>query len=256
MIPRVVPPLTGLTVLVTRPLPQAQVLAEGIRSFGGDAIVFPSIEIAACTTTAPEAHDWVIFASVHAVEHGARWIQKSSSIRIAAIGKATAAALNAAGLSADVIPDAPYTSEALLAHAAFQPAAGARVLIVRGEGGRELLRETLMARNVQVTTLDVYRRVKPTLDTEAVAGLERRWLEEGIDAVTATSLETYLHLAELLTPTGRELLNRTPLLAPTQRVLDGAHASGWNGAALLTSSADDAAILGTLARWRARARDR
>jgi len=256
VIPRVVPPLTGATVLVTRPLPQAQALAEQIIARGGEAIVFPTIAIEPAAASAPEPHDWVIFVSVHAVEHGAALISHWQSTRIAAIGKATASALAAAKLTVDVIPDAPFTSEALLAHPGFQPTAGQRVLIVRGSGGRDTLRETLTARDVHVGMLDVYRRVRPNVAPDQIAALETRWSEEGIDAVTATSFETYANLIELLTPRGRELLARTPLLAPTQRIIDAARESGWDSQALVTGSAEDAALVGTLARWRARARDR
>lgn len=256
MIPRIVPPLTGLAVLVTRPLPQAQGLAQSIESFGGEAIVFPTIAIEACPAIAPEPHDWIVFVSVHAVEQGAPLIRKSATTRIAAIGKATAAALGAANLPADVVPDAPYTSEALLAHPAFQPAAGERVLIVRGDGGRETLREALQARGVAVATLEVYRRVMPTVAPEQIEALENRWAEYGIDAITATSLETFSNLTALLTARGRELLNVTPLFAPSQRILDGACEVGWKADGFVTTGADDAAIVGALARWRSRARDR
>jgi uroporphyrinogen-III synthase len=256
VIPRVVPPLTGATVLVTRPLPQAHALAQAIASFGGEAIVFPSIAIEPCEPAAPVQADWAVFTSVHAVEHGARFIRKSETLRIAAIGKATASALAAASLPADIVPDAPFTSEALLAHPAFQPLPGQSVLIVRGTGGRETLRETLTARGANVAMLEVYRRIRPNVAPEDVAQLETRWAEEGIDAVTATSLETYTNLVAVLTPRGRELLNRTPLVAPSQRILEGARELGWNAAGLVTSGADDAAIVGALARLRARARDR
>jgi uroporphyrinogen-III synthase len=254
MIPRIVPPLMDTTVLVTRPLPQGQALADSIRNAGGEAIVFPAIAIEACEATPPDDYDWVVFASVHAVALGARAIRKTESVRIAAIGKATASALNAADLPADIVPNAPYTSEALLAHPAFHPAPGDRVVIVRGEGGRDALREALTARGATVTTFDVYRRVKPAVTAEEIAALEQRWANEGIDAVTATSVDTYSNLLALLTPAGRELLFRTPLLVPTPRIVDAARASGWNGDALITTSADDAAIVGTLARWRTRAR--
>ena len=256
MIPRIVPPLTGLTVLVTRPMPQAQGLAQSIESFGGEAIVFPTIAIEPCDAVAPEPSDWVIFVSIHAVEHAAKLFQKSATTRIVAIGKATAGALAAANLAPDIVPDAPFTSEALLAHTSFQPSPGQRVLIVRGDGGREFLREALQARGVDVTTLEVYRRVKPTVAPEQIAALEDRWREHGIEAVTATSVETFANLTALLTADGRELLRTTPLFAPSQRVLDAARTEGWSAEGFVTTGADDAAIVGTLARWRARARDR
>jgi uroporphyrinogen-III synthase len=260
VIPRVVPPLTGLTVLVTRPLPQAHALAQTIASFGGEAIVFPSVAIEPCDPVASKPPDWnldwAIFVSVHAVEHGAQLVPKSDALRIAAIGKATASALTAASLPAHVVPGAPFTSEALLAHPEFQISPGQHVLIVRGTGGRETLREALGMRGAAVATLEVYRRVRPTVPPADIEALETRWADEGIDAVTATSLETYANLVELLTPRGRALLERTPLLAPTQRILDGARQAGWNAQGFVTSGADDAAIVGALALWRARARIR
>jgi uroporphyrinogen-III synthase len=256
MIPLIVPPLTDTTVLVTRPLPQGEALAVSIRQIGGEAIVFPAIAIEAREAAPPDAYDWVVFASVHAVAFGARAIRKTENVRIAAIGKATANALEAAGLPADIVPEAPYTSEALLAHPEFQPAAGDRVVIVRGERGRETMRESLTARGAHVATFDVYRRVRPAVATDEIAALEQRWATEGIDAVTATSVDTYSNLLALLTPAGRELLFRTALLAPTPRIVDAARASGWNAEALITTSADDAAIVGALARWRTRARVR
>lgn len=256
MIPFIVPPLTGATALVTRPLPQANALAQAIADRGGEGIVFPALSIEPLSAPAPDAHDWLVFASVHAVEFGAPLVKTTATTRIAAIGKATAAALEKAMLPAAIVPPAPYTSEALLAHEEFRPAPGESVLIVRGAGGREMLRETLSAAGVVVRTLDVYRRVLPNVTPQAVAELEERWAQDGIDAVTATSAQTYKHLLELLSPRGRELLNATALLAPTRRILDAASETGWHGEGLVTHGADDAAIVGTLARWYARARDR
>jgi uroporphyrinogen-III synthase len=254
VIPAIVPPLMGLSVLVTRPQPQAATLASGIAAFGGEPIVFPSIAIEPIEVASVEAHDLVVFISVHAVEHGARFIQRTETLRIAAIGNATANALTAANLPATIVPPGESTSESLLEHPELKTAAIDRVLIVRGEGGRETLREAFLSRGSIVNTLEVYRRVAAQVATSAVAALEARWQEGDIDVVTATSIETYLKLEQLLTERGRELLRETRLLAPTQRIIDAAIANGWRGEALISGGADDRSILGTLARWRARAR--
>jgi uroporphyrinogen-III synthase len=254
VIPRIIPPLTGLSILVTRPLPQAQMLANSVTRFGGEPIVFPTIEIEALSAAVPGPHDLIIFVSVNAVDHGLALIDKGARTRVAAIGKATAAALTAANSPADIVPESSFTSEALLALPTLQVAAGQRALIVRGEGGRETLRETLIAQGLIVNTLEVYRRVKPVVSQDEIVALEQRWAQDGIDAVTATSVETFTSLVEMLSDRGRELLNGTPLVAPTRRIIDAAIATGWNSEALLTGSADDTAILGTLARWHARAR--
>jgi uroporphyrinogen-III synthase len=254
VIPAIVPPLTGLSVLVTRPQPQAATLAAGIAAFGGDPIVFPSIAIEAIEVSSVEPHDLVVFISVHAVEHGARFIQKTETVRIAAIGSATASALAAANLPANIVPLGEPTSESLLEHPELKTLTTNSVLIVRGEGGRETLREAFLSRGSIVNTLEVYRRVTAQVTPIALAALEARWAEGDVDVVTATSIETYLKLEQLLTERGRELLRDSRLLAPTQRIIDAAIANGWRGDALISGGADDRSILGTLARWRARAR--
>jgi len=257
VIPKVVPPLTDLTVLVTRPAAQCTVLCEEIERQGGSAIAFPAIEIepvAVQTAVAAIDYDLVVFVSVNAVEHGARQVTKSMRTRIAAIGRATAAALAAAELAADIVPDAGFTSEALLAHPQLQLASGARVLIVRGEGGRELLRDTFMEHGMSVETREVYRRVRPNVDAAKVAEVEARWSDEGIDVVTATSIETLQNLQALLTERGRQLLSSTALLVPSRRIVAAAVSAGLRGDAIVAAGADDASMIGALAQWRMRAR--
>ena len=257
MIPRVVPPLTGLTVLVTRPAAQCAVLCAEIERQGGSAIAFPAVEIepvAVQATVSSADYDLVVFVSVNAVEHGARQVARSERTRIAAIGRATAAALAAAELAADIVPEAGFTSEALLAHPQLQLTSGARVLIVRGEGGRELLKETFVANGMAVETREVYRRVRPDVDAARVAEVEARWADEGIDVVTATSIETLQNLQALLTERGRQLLSSTTLLVPSRRIVEAAVSAGLRGEAIVAAGADDASMIGALAQWRMRAR--
>jgi uroporphyrinogen-III synthase len=257
VIPKVVPPLTGLTVLVTRPAAQCAMLCEEIARQGGNPIAFPAVEIepvaVQTTVTAPD-YDLVVFVSVNAVEHGGRQVTKSARTRIAAIGRATAAALAAMELAADIVPEAGFSSEALLAHPLLQLTSGARVLIVRGEGGRELLRDTFVAQGMSVETREVYRRVRPNVDAAKVAEVEARWSDEGIDVVTATSIETLQNLQGMLTEHGRQLLSSTALLVPSRRIVAAAVSAGLRGEAIVAAGADDASMIGALALWRMRAR--
>jgi uroporphyrinogen-III synthase len=216
--------------------------------------VFPSIAIEPIDAAAPQPHELVIFVSVHAVEHGARFIRKTAAMRIAAIGKATAAALAAIDLTPDIVPATTPTSEGLLEHTDLKLTSMHSVLIVRGEGGRETLRETFAAHGATVTMLEVYRRVTPDVAASAIDALEARWADVGIDVVTATSVDAYLKLDALLSDRGRALLQAATLLAPSHRIIEAARASGWRGDALISGGADDQSILGTLARWRTRAR--
>jgi len=258
VIPKVVPPLTGLTVLVTRPAAQCAMLCAEIEGQGGSAIAFPAVEIepvaVQAAAVAAADYDLVVFVSVNAVEHGAQQMIKSARTRIAAIGRATAAALAAAELAADIVPEAGFNSEALLAHPELQLTSGARVLIVRGEGGRELLRDTFAEHGMVVETREVYRRVRPNVDAAKVAEVEARWSDEGIDVVTATSIETLQNLQALLTEHGRQLLSGTALLVPSRRIVAAAVSAGLRGEAIVAAGADDASMIGALAQWRMRAR--
>lgn len=258
MIPWVAAPLTGLSVLVTRPRGQGLGLCEGITRLGGEAIDFPALDIEPLLDVmAPAGHyDLVLFLSANAVRHGTtltRDLVQAVNTRVAALGHASAAALEAAGITVHVVPESGSRSEDFLAHPALQIPLQ-RVLLVRGVGGRELLAETFISAGTQVDVLEVYHR-RPALHTAAeVAVLEQRWREQGIHVVTATSVDTLQALAQILSADGTRLLRNTPLLTVSERVRAAAVRLGLNGECLIAPRAEDTALLGTLAYWRARAR--
>lgn len=254
MIPKVMPPLAELTVLVTRPASQAAGLCEAITQRGGAAIAFPAVEISALSASAASGHDLIVFVSVNAVAHGMHLIEKSPTARVAAIGKATAAALAQTSLPADIVPEAGFNSEALLAHPDLTLTSGARVLIVHGSGGRELLQESFRSHGMVVETREVYQRVRPVVDDATRNAIEERWASEGIDVVTATSIETLHNLVEILSERGRALLREATLLVASRRIAEAAQAAGLNGTVIVANGADDASMIGALARWRTRAR--
>jgi uroporphyrinogen-III synthase len=256
VIPAVIPPLTGLTVLVTRPAPQAAALCARIAALGGNAIAFPALEIEALPAEPADDCDLAIFASVNAVEHGVHLVRRTSGMRIAAIGKATAAALAAAQCPADLVPEAGFNSEALLAHPQLQLQPGARVLIVRGTGGRELLQDAFAAQGMIVTTRAVYRRRRPQIDANTRDALEQRWREEELDVVTATSVETLDNLIALLSERGRDLLRTTAIVVASRRIMTATKQAGLEGQIILAGGADDESMVGALTQWHARARER
>lgn len=255
MIPKVMPPLSGLSILVTRPLPQAMVLAQKITALGAEALVLPAIDIKPLQASVSGTHDLVIFVSVNAVEHGARLIDATAVTLIAAIGRATAAALHEAGIPANVVPAAGFNSEALLAHPQLNLAAESRVLIVRGRGGRELLQESFSSLGCHVETLDVYERVAPVVDERRRGELEAVWATHGIDVVTATSVETLDNLLALLSEQGRALLAATPLVVASRRIMQAAIDRGLRGDIIVAGGADDDSLIGAVSQWNARARN-
>ena len=160
-------PLQGLGVLVTRPPEQATELIALINENGGEALSFPVLHIQprdpvaiAGETAALIPPDIAIFISRNAVAHGLRFA--GSAVK-AAVGPSTAAAIEQYGEHVDIQPADGYDSESLLAEPALEDVAGKTIRIIRGDGGRELLAETLRERGANVHYLAVYERVLPEI---------------------------------------------------------------------------------------------
>ena len=243
--------LSGRTVLVTRPAHQAAALVRTIQSAGGEAFVFPALEIEAVPVPDLSAAlarlavaDIVIFISPNAAQFGMAAIRVlPAAIRIFAVGPGTARALQMQGVGGVVTPDG-QDSEALLALPQLQDVKDKRVVIVRGVGGRPLLAESLAARGAAVHYLECYRRVRPTADA---APLRARWQAGGIDAVTVTSAETLHNLAALLGESGAPLLAATPLFAPHEKIAEAARRFGI--ARVIATPGGDAGLVEGLINW-------
>ena len=216
-------PLDGVGVLVTRPRQQAAGLIDAIEAAGGTSIAFPVIEIVARDTPTIETDiaelrtpDIVVYVSRNAVELGLAW---SADASVAAVGPATAAALEAAGRVVDIVPASGFDSESLLAEPALKDVAGKTIRIVRGDSGRELLADTLRERGARVEYLAVYERRLPLYSGAELDELTRRWLAGDVDVVTAMSVESLRNLLALLPDTCLATLAETPLVTPAARVL-------------------------------------
>jgi uroporphyrinogen-III synthase len=255
MIPNPIAPLTALSVLVTRPATQAASLCLRIEAAGGEAIAFPAIAIEPIAATAvTHNYDLAIFTSVNAVHLGLPLLPIEATTHIAAIGNATAQAIASANRTVAIVAPASHTSESLLAVPEMMNVAGKRVLIVRGLGGRDLMRTTLTERGAVVDYLEVYRRVPATPSMGEVSALEDRWQNGGVDVVTLTSVEILDSLFSLLTDRGRVLCQQTPFVAVSERIANAARAKALAGPCSLPRAADDESIVGALAHWHARAK--
>jgi len=250
--------LTGIGVLVTRPEHQAGHLCELIEAEGGAAVRYPALAIrprpdraAVRAAVGPtDRFDLVVFVSANAVRFGADILENRRDAPIAAIGQATAAALNAAGLRVSLLPAEGADSESLLALPQLAHMTGQRVLIVRGSGGRDLLQEALSARGAQVQYAEVYTREPARPAAELQADVERLWRQGGISAYTATSIELFEALVGIVTPRCRELMHSTALVTGSERVADAAARLGFGSPILLADYPEDAALIGALVRWR------
>lgn len=230
------PPLAGMGILITRPRPLAATLAEAITDLGGTPVLYPAVEIAPPTDPAlldrrieqlPE-EGLAIFVSPTAVARAlprilARHGQWPAGPRAVAVGAGTARALREHGVSSVLTHPDGADSEHLLQLPELQSQAVGRVTIFRGEGGRELLAQTLAQRGARVDYAECYRRLPPAEDP---APLLARWREGGIQAVTVTSAELLANLFQVLGEAGAGLLRRTPLFVPHERIAQAARARG------------------------------
>ncbi|MGR9045302.1 MAG: uroporphyrinogen-III synthase [Gammaproteobacteria bacterium] len=240
-----------MTVLVTRPAHQAEHLVELIERRGWRAVLFPVLEILPVMGSEKlnsllprlEHFDILIFISANAVNfalqaNGGK-IDLFENHRIAAVGRATAKALEMAGLSVDWLPTSGFNSEALLEMPAFQRVEGRSLLIVRGEGGRETLADTLRARGATVEYLEVYKRIRPESDNRPVVRLLER---HELDVITLTSGEALQNLMVMLGQNCRSELCTVPLVVISQRMKDMAEAMGFETVMVADSPADTAMI--------------
>ncbi len=244
--------LDGRGILVTRAAHQAAGLAALIESHGGRAIQFPALEIlpvrdpATPTELLRQTWDLMIFISPNAVRHMIDLLAGAApdSRRLAAVGEATARSLREVGLPPDLVPTDRQDSEGLLALPELQQMDGQRILIVRGEGGRPLLGDSLRARGAKVGYAEVYRRARPAVDP---VPLLQRWRDE-VDVVTTTSAEVLGNLVNMLGETGATLLRKTPLLVISERMASRATELGFSRI-LQAAGAEDAAVLQALCDW-------
>ena len=201
-------PLFGVNVLITRARSQASRLAEQLEAFGARTVQVPVIDIVPVSDTTDldsavkmtDNYDWVIFTSANAVQGlwerilamglDARIFGK---VKIAAVGPATGRALEAIGLSADLMPDV-FDADALLDRFRALSPLPSRVLFPRSAIGRESLVNGLRELGVEVDPVVAYE----THTAETSEFQARDAYAEGVDVTTFTSSSSVENLVKLL----------------------------------------------------------
>jgi uroporphyrinogen III methyltransferase/synthase len=260
-------PLAGRTVVVTRPREQAASLVDPLEALGADVLLVPTIRIeprplddeAAAVLRQLSAYQFVVFTSANAVRVFAGYVARGTEAAtmpagpvVAAVGPATAAALETHGLTCHLVPD-EYVAEGLLDVFENQSTTveGTRVLIPCARDARDVLPETLRSRGAVVDVLHIY-------ETVAAGGLAvpAARIEEA-DYITFTSGSTAKQLAALLEAAGDAFGGRTlperlagvrlcsigPVTSETLRDLGlpvAVEAREYTAAGLVAAIADDA----------------
>lgn len=247
--------LAGLTVAVTRPAAQAAPLSGRLQALGARVIPFPVLAIAP-VADAPRAlaglgaGDLLVFVSANAVTHGLGWLpggRPPPGVTVAAVGQATARALEEAGVGDVVVPGADWSGAGLLALPQFaaEAVAGRRVVVVRGAGGKEHLPRALRERGARVDCADVYRRECPAVDPAPVLAACARGQ---LDLVIVTSRHGLHNLFYLLGEGGAACLARVPVVVVNPEMVADLAARGA-APAVLAPRADDATLVATVLDW-------
>ena len=225
--------MTDWRVLLTRPAEESALLAASLSDVGIFSSSLPLLEIEALPVTPEQQAVWadlgrycaVIVVSKPAARLGVQRLERHwPRLPWFSVGAATAQVLADQGLDVHYPPSGD-DSEALLALPALREAIArtdARVLILRGEGGRELLAERLREQGASVDYLELYRRFLPAYDPGVL--MQRIQLER-LNGLVVSSGQGFLHL-QALAGSDWPQVARLPLFVPSQRVYEMARAAG------------------------------
>lgn len=253
-------------VLVTRPSGDAaDTLCYALRAAGYRAFHQPLIELHPLAEPSHvqrqvllglDTYQHVIFISGNAVNFGMRWVedfwpQLPHGLHWYAVGAATAAALRRFGIEA-MTPHSSMSSEGLLAMPSLQSVRGERVLLVKGEGGRDTLRQTLLGRGAAVDELACYRRGLPELSQSELAARLASW---AVDVILVSSGEGLGNLQLLLSPAESTKFKALGMIVPSLRIAEMARDAGFSHI-ITAEDASDGAMMGALQQWRRRVEER
>ena len=219
-------PLFGKTVLVTRAREQASALTFKLENLGAKCIEAPVIKI-----VEPESYvdldngieniadyQWLIFTSANGVEYFFNRLQnqgkdsRAIKAKVVAIGVATAKALRAQGIIADIVP-VEFVAEGIVDAIKDMIKSGDKVLIPRAKVAREVLPQKLRDLGAVVDVATAYQTVIGDVDkAEIIAKIENH----EIDLITFTSSSTVTNLIDMLGSEAKKLINscKTACIGP------------------------------------------
>ena len=232
--------------LVVRPAAQANQLVQMLRQLGHAPLCCPLLEtrpgcdLPHLGEMLREA-DLVIAVSMHAVHFAHYFLLQTGQtwphIDYFAVGQASADAFAEAGIQA-LCPADPR-SEGLLALPALQRVSGRRVLILRGNDGRDLIARTLASRGALVHYCATYERHYPDLDGDA---LTRHWQAAGLDSLLITSGELLQRLLALVPGPQHPWLYDRLLVVPSPRVAEMAEGAGFTRIVIAQGASNQALV--------------
>lgn len=244
-----------MSILVTRPSPSGAQLTRQLRDTGCSAWHFPLLDFVAGDELdkLPDLlrelrTDDLLFAlSGQAVRYASAYLAQSNRtwpcyVQAFAPGQATARLLQRSSGLAVNYPCSREASEMLLQLSALRQVAGKCALILRGNGGRELLGETLRQRGAKVVFCECYQRRYLAFNGDKQANL---WQQLGIDTLVVTSSEMLQQLFAQIPAVYHNWLFACRLVVVSERLANIAHQRGWQNV-VIADNADNHALLRTL----------
>lgn len=199
----------GKRILITRAREQSTGFASSLRNHGAEVVEFPTIEIVPPSSWKALdqavdrliSYDWIIFTSANGVNFFFERLKEKgktrrplSSIKICAIGPATAEQLKKKGIRVDSIPK-EFIAEAILDGFKKMGVEGKRILLARAQKARDVLPKGLRKMGAEIDVVEAYRTINPKGGSKKL----RQFLTDGgIDVITFTSSSTVNHFADLL----------------------------------------------------------
>ncbi len=224
--------LHGLRLWVTRPRNQSAPLIASLRSAGADIVALPLLEIAPPLDPAPlentlaqlDTFDLAVFVSPSAFDAVLARLPDGWPAHLAAavMGPGSALRAKTRGIAHIIAPTGQFDSAGLLQEPALQNLAGKRVVLFRGDGGRDELPQTLVQRGAALTIIAAYRRLPPSFNEAHL----RAELAAGCDGIIVSSSEAVQYLFRLAGGATRQQLQSVLYFAPHPRIVAALSAEG------------------------------
>ena len=241
--------LSNVSIVVTRPAKQNKAMCFKIEQLGASPISFPCIEIIPqdCAISPSNPINLAIFISPNAVEYGLPLFQAldknlTANCQFVAVGTTTAQALNAQGLENVLSPKNSPDSESLLKLPELVDIENKSVLIIKGTGGRTLIKETLINRGASVHILDAYERAIPrTVDIHE--------LNSKIDLILFTSNESAQNFLALIPDFLQKSLLNCQTIVGHPRIAEKVTSLGFKNLPIIATSPSDRDMLSAVKKW-------
>lgn len=222
-----------LSVLVTRPESSGRELTKSLVAAGVNAIQQPLFQFIdgpdlaglQCRYAQLPADSIIIFVSQPAFEFTDNALSNGwrTDLHYIAVGKKTAAMAASAGLKNLQHPLFQQNSEGVLALLDHMELVDRQVMIVRGNGGRELLHRRLSDKRANVQYCEAYNRQAVDIN---ITNLYDQWRNHEINCIVITSVEHFIQLEKLMADYTADWRVKSIFVVFSQRIAEHISAAG------------------------------